>query len=264
MTSSSDEPSQDKPRTPREISGAWLEMQGANYASEFAAKVIIPDMSAWISPDYFQTVIPALSDFAKKMSTVAAVSFPKEQLESIQKTFAQASGLILRDSVYDSYAEMMHGITPALQGFAEANIMPDIQASMSAMTSSLAAAVDTSQIQSLLATASAFTADLSDRDIDERVDEFFETHPGLAGSIEQSPALYALSKADRRLIVWLVGIIVTLYVGTSLLQIGTDSPELKAIIDAFGLDLGGGVPAGISAGAYTNKALKKLPQEESE
>jgi hypothetical protein len=186
------------------------------------------------------------------------------ELAGDQHVEVHASSVILRDSVYDSYAEMMQGITPALQSFAQTHIMTNIQASMSAMTSSIAEAIDTAQIQTLLATASAFTADLSDQEIDERVEEFFESHLDLAGSIERCPALYAMPKADRRLVVWLVGIIVTLYVGTTLLQIGTDNPELKAFIDAFGLDLGGGVPAGISAGAATNKLLKKLPQKDSE
>lgn len=192
------------------------------------------------------------------------MTFPKGQLETIQQTFSHASSVILRASVYDSYAEMMQGITPTLQSFAQRHIVPDIQASMAAMTSSIAEAIDTSEIQTLLATASAFTADLSDQELDERVEEFFESYPDLVGSIEQSPALYAMPTADRRLVVWFVGIIVTLYVGTTLLQIGIDNPELKAFIDAFGLDLGGGVPAGISAGAATNKILKKLPQKDSE
>jgi hypothetical protein len=264
MTSRSDEPSSDKPLTPREVSDAWLELQGADYAKDFTARVNIPDLSGLIPPDYFQKVMPVLTDFAQNISTVAAVTFPKEQLASIQQTFVRASSVILRDSVYDSYADMMRGLTPALESFAKTTALtPDIQASMSAMTTSLAASIDTSHIQSLLATASAFTADLSEEDVNERVEGFFESHPDVAGSIEQSPVLYALSREDRRLIVWLVGIIVTLYVGTTLLHIGTDNPELKAIIDAFGLDFGGGLPAGVSVAAATNKALDKLPQEET-
>lgn len=234
------------------------------YASEFAAKVNIPDMSALIPPDYFKTLMPALNEMAKNMSAMVAMTFPREQLESMQKTFAQTSGLVLRDSVYDSYAEMMRGLTPALQGFAQATVVPEIQASMSAMASSLTAAIDTARIQDILASASALRKGFADQDLDELTDEFFENNPDFAESIEKSPALYALSKADRRLIVWLVGIIVTLYVATTLLNIGTDNPGLKAFVDAFGLDFGGGVPAGITAAAATNKALSKLPQEEAE
>jgi hypothetical protein len=77
MTLNSDEPSPDKPLDRREISDAWLEMQRVNYASEFAAKVDIPDMSALIPPDYFQHVMPALPDFARNISAVAAATFPK-------------------------------------------------------------------------------------------------------------------------------------------------------------------------------------------
>jgi hypothetical protein len=66
------------------------------------------------------------------------------------------------------------------------------------------------------------------------------------------------------LIVWFVGIIMTLYVGNALLHSGTEFPEVKAMIDAFGLDAGGGLPAGLTAARLTDKALDNLPQAESE
>lgn len=123
---------------------------------------------------------------------------------------------------------------------------------------------DTARIQDLLATATTLRQGFTDEDIDELTDEFYTSHPDLAESLEESPALWTLSRTDRKLIVWLVGIIVTLNVGNALLHIGTDMPELKAVIDAFGLDAGGGLPAGITAAAATNEVLKKLPQEEAE
>lgn len=75
--------------------------------------------------------------------------------------------------------------------------------------------------------------------------------------------LYALSKADRALVVWFVRIRITLYVAAALLNLGTQNPDLKDLLDAFGVG-GGGVAAGWSAGKVTDKASDKLPQEESE
>jgi hypothetical protein len=259
MTSSSAGQSPDKPLTPREISEAWLEMQGPDYASEFAAKVKIPDMSGLVPPDYFQTLMPALTEMAKNMSAMVAVTFPREQLESIQKTFAQTSGLILRDSVYESYAEMMRGLTPALQSFAQATVVPDIQASMSAMASSLATAIDTSRIQDLLASASALRNELADQDIDELTDEFFWSHPDLAESIDEIPALRVLSKAERNLVIWYVRICVTMTFTCILLNINMEHPQLDAFIGALGIT--GGLESGKKAGALTGRVLDKLPQE---
>lgn len=262
MTSSSAGQSPDKPLTPREISDAWLEMQGPNYASDFAARVRIPDLSGMIPPDYFQTLMPALTEISKNISAMVAVTFPREQLESIQKAFAQASGSILRDSVYDSYADVVHGLTPVLQKFAQATAMPDIQASLSAMTSSLAAAIDTAQIQDLLASASALREELADQDIDELTDEFFWSHPGLAESIDEIPALRLLSKAERKLVIWYVRLCVTMTFTCILLNINMENPQLDAIIGALGIS--GSLETGKKAAALTGRFLDKLPQEESE
>lgn len=241
-----------------------MQMQGPNYASEFASRVSIPDMGALI-PDFANSLAPALTELSRNVSSLVAVKFPMEQLESIQKMVNQASEIVIRDSALESYAEMMRSLTPALESLAQTALMPKMQASISAMASSLATAVDTSRMQNLLATASAFRAELADEeDLDELTDQFFASHPDLAESLEETPALYALSRADRRLIVWFVGFIVTLYVGNALLNIGTDYPEVKAMIDAFGLDAGGGLPAGMAAALLTDQALDKLPQKESE
>jgi hypothetical protein len=52
-------------------------------------------------------------------------------------------------------------------------------------------------------------------------------------------------------------------VAAALLNLGTQNPDLKDLLDAFGVG-GGGVAAGWSAGKLTDKASDKLPQEERE
>ncbi len=101
------------------------------------------------------------------------------------------------------------------------------------MTSSFATSVDTSHIQEILASASTLMERLTDEDLEE-IDDFFETDPYLAETIEEIPALYTLSKTDRTLLVLFVRICVTMAVACIMLKIDADLPELQRVIDAFG------------------------------
>ena len=125
------------------------------------------------------------------------------------------------------------------------------------MTSWFATSVDTSHIQEILASASTLMERLTDEDLEE-IDDFFETHPYLAETIEEIPALYTLSKTDRTLLVLFVRICVTMAVACIMLKIDADLPELQRVIDAFGSV--GGWAAGKKAGEFTDKVLDDLPQ----
>lgn len=257
MTSSTAGQSSDQPLTPREISKAWLEMHGEDYAKGLASEIVIPDMRA-LMPDFHEIMAPMI-EMSKRMSAMVAVTFPKEQLASMHKVLAQTSGIILRDSVYESYAEMMRGITPSLQRLAQATLTPDIQATINALTSSMAATVDMSQIQGLLASASALREELADQDIDEVTDEFFWNHPELADSIEELPALRVLSKAERNLVIWYVRLCVAMTFTCILLNINLENSQLDAVLSAVGVS--GGWPTGKKAGEHMDKALDRLEQK---
>lgn len=264
MTSNSAGHSPDQPITPREIRDAWMQVQGPDYASEFASNLNIPDLSA-LGPHVFTTVAPALLEFSKNMASVLPDTLPVDQLAGNLQVLVRAPGMdIVRKSLLASHAESLKGLYSSLDVVALSALLPQLQESLSIFAKNVAASVATSQVQSVLADATSLREKLGEQDVDELTDQFFASHPHLAESIEESPALYALSGADRRLIVWFIGIMVTLYVGSTLLNIGTENPELKAIIDAFGLDFGGGAPAGWAALKFADKALEKLPQEESE
>lgn len=252
------------------VPDAWLKMQESTrlmtaHMMPDASKMM-PDMSKYAMPVLSDSTLMRMAELTKQMADVAALRFPTEDLNRMQKLITQqTSGL---DSFARQFAENQAALDKMLEPsrtmLKMASHNDQIQKSIEAMASHFAAQMDTSRIQDLLATANTLRQGITDEEVDELTDEFYTSYPDFAESVEASPALWTLSKTDRMLIVWLVGIIVTLYVGNALLYIGTDLPELKAVIDAFGLDFGGGVPAGITAAAATNEVLKKLPQEEAE
>lgn len=241
------------------VTDAWLKMQESTLMMN---RAMMPDLNK-LFPDTSKLLTPAFADAIQSAANMAAMTFPKGHLTDMQRIVGQTSGVEAAvKQINDNHAAISKMLdlsyaTPKMLGFDD-----QFQKSITAATSSLVSTIDTSGLQGILATASAFRDELGEQDLDELTDEFFENHPDLAASLEQSPALYALSKSDRRFIVWFVGIIVTLYVGNALLHIGTDYPEVKAMIDAFGLDAGGGLPAGWAAAKLMDKALDKLPQEE--
>lgn len=253
------------------VSDAWLKMQESNrrMTAHMMPDVskMMPDMSKYAMPQVLSdSTLMRMSELSKQMADVAALRFPVEDMNRLQKLVTQQTAGL--DAFARQFAENQAAfdkmLEPSRTMLMMASHNDQIQKSIEAMASHFATQMDTSRIQDLLATASTLRQGLTDEDVEELTDDFYTAHPDLAESVEASPVLWTLSKTDRMLIVWLVGVIVTLYVGNALLSIGTDHPELKAAIDAFGLDFGGGVPAGITAAAATNEVLKKLPQEEAE
>lgn len=69
------------------------------------------------------------------------------------------------------------------------------------ITLSTAASLDNTRVQAVLASASRVRQQLNDEKLEELTEEFLGAQPNLAITLEQSPVLYALSKADRRLVV---------------------------------------------------------------
>ncbi len=250
---------------------AWLKMQESarmmNKAMMPDVNKMFPDMSKLAGPILTDSTMHRMAELSQKMADVAALSIPTADLDRMQKLGAQASGLgSVARQISDNHAAIskmfdMSLATPKVLGFDD-----QFQKSIAAMTSSLTMTIDTSRLQDVLATASAFKEEFAEQDIDELADEFFDNHPELAdsiaGSIEESGMLYALNKTDRALIIWFVRFCVTMTVACIMLNIDAELPELQRIIDALGL--GGGWAAGKKAAELTGKALNKLPQEEAE
>lgn len=250
---------------------AWLKMQEStrmmNKAMMPDVSKMFPDMSKYAMPVLTDSTMNRMAELSKKMADVAALSIPTADLDRMQKLVTQATGLeSVAKQISDNHAAIskmldMSIATPKMLGFDD-----QFQKSIAAMTSTLTTTIDTSRLQDILATASAFKEEFAEQDIDELADEFFDNHPELAGSItesiEESGALYALNKTDRALIIWFVRICVTLTVACVMLNIDAELPELQRIIDALGL--GGGWAAGKKAEELTGKTLDKLPQEEAE
>jgi hypothetical protein len=231
-------------------------------AGPLVAKSFMFDMSS-LMPDYSKLMEPLALQLSKSVASFVAATYPN-QMTGIQKMIVDASGVNNISKMFmDSHDKMLRGMFPPMNVIAGLGLTDPLQSSIGALTKSLATSIDTSYVNSILANAATFRDRLAEEDYEELAGEFFENQPDLAQSIAESPALHALSTSDRRLIVWFVGIIVTLYVGNALLHIGTDFPEVKAMIDAFGLDAGGGVPAGLAAAKATDMALERLPQEEA-
>lgn len=262
MTSTSASQSPDDQLASREISEAWLEMHGADYGREFAARVKIPDMSGLVSEEYIKAVLPAFTELSKSMSSLAAAAFPTHLLKSMQQLFVKTAGLeMISKTFIEGYAEIMK---PLIQSINALDIAPygEFQKTIASMASSMTAAIDTSQIQDLLASASALRHELADEDIDELTDEFFWSHPNLAESIEEIPALRALSKSERNLVIWYVRICVAMTFTCILLNINMENPQLDAVLGAVGIS--GGWQAGKSAGGHAGRALDKLEKAKSE
>jgi hypothetical protein len=241
------------------LAGVWGKMD----ASALVAKPFMFDIGA-LMPDYSKLMEPLALQLSKSVASFVAATYPC-QMTGIQKMIMDASGVNSVSKMFvDSHDKVLRGMFPSINVINGLGLADQMQSSIGALTKSLTTSVDTSYVNSILANAATFRDRLAEEDYEELAVEFFENQPDLAQSIAEAPALHALSHSDRRLIVGFVGIIVTLYVGNALLHIGTDYPEVKAMIDAFGLDAGGGVPAGLAAAAATDKALEKLPQQELE
>jgi hypothetical protein len=225
----------------------------------------MPDLSKMF-PDYGKMAIePLMTTLQNSIVPAMETAYPVNRLAEFHKLLIDSSGInSVSKMLVESHNLMLKDLIPsfnALNDWAKEN---QFQTTLLTMAKETAFALDNPAFSGLLATASTFRERLDEQELEGLTDEFFETHPDLAASIEQSPAVRTLSLADRRVIVWTVGLIVMLYVSNALLHLGTDCPELKAIVDALGLDAGGGLPAGYAAAKLTGKALEKLPEADEE
>ncbi|MGO4145756.1 hypothetical protein AB4Y77_11770 [Paenarthrobacter sp. YAF11_1] len=248
----------------RGVTDTWLKMQQSSLNTALFPNYdkLIPDFSKLVPSVLTDSTADKMAELTRKITAAMAPKFVDQHREAMQKMLSQATGAErIAKQINDNQTAIFKMIDPSLGAIRMMQHEERFQKSMAAMASSFASTIDASQFQDILASASKLREQLAEEDLEE-IDDFFESHPELAGDIDESPALYVLTKTDRALIVWFVRIVVALYVGAGLLIIGTDSPELKAVIDAFGLDFGGGLPAGWAAGEIAKKALDQLPQEE--
>lgn len=241
------------------LASVWATMD----KSPLIAKPYMLDLGAMM-PDYNKMMSPLLGEISRSLKSAIEMAYPSDQLAGIQKMIIEASGITnVAKMVIDSQTQEMRGLYPSLNFLASSGLLQEqFQVPMTALTKSLAASVDTSYIHSVLADAIKFRAELAEQDLDDLTDDFFDNHPDLAESIEELPALYALSKTDRTAAIWFVRLAVMMAVTCVVLNINTDYPELEKIIAALGI--GGGWEAGKKAGQATEKTLDKLPQKEAE
>ncbi len=212
-------------------------------------------------PDYNKMMSPLLADISKTVASAIEMAYPSAQLVGIQKMIIDASGVSNVAKMFlDSHTEMMRGLYPTLNMVAGLGLQERFPLPVAALTKSLAASIDTSYINGVLADAIRFHAELAEQHLDDLTDDFFENHPDLAESIEELPALYVLSKTDRRVAIWFVRFTVMMAVTCFILNINTEYPDLEKIVAALGLS--GGWEAGKKAGEFTGKALDNLPQAE--
>lgn len=238
------------------LASVWATMD----ASPLLAKPFMLDMSS-LMPDYNKMMWPLLADISKTVASAIEMAYPSAQLASIQKMIIDASGVNNVAKMFlDSHTEIMRGLYPSLNMVAGLGLQEQFQLPVAALTQSLAASIDTSYINGVLADAIRFHAELAEQHLDDLTDDFFENHPALAESIEELPALYALSKADRKVVIWFVRFAVMMAVTCVILNINTEYPDLEKIVAALGLS--GGWEAGKKAGEFTGKALDNLPRAE--
>jgi hypothetical protein len=238
------------------LASVWATMD----ASPLLAKPLMFDMSSLV-PDYNKMMSPMLEDISKTVASAIEMAYPSAQLAGIQKMVIDASGVNSVAKMFlDSHMQMMRGLYPSLNMVAGLGLQEQFQLPVAALTKSLAASIDISDINGVLADAIKCRAGLAEQDLDDLTDDFFENHPDLAESIEELPALYALSKADRTVVIWFVRFAVMMAVTCVILNLNTEYPDLEKIIAALGLS--GGWEAGKKAGEFTGKALDNLPQAE--
>lgn len=239
------------------MAGVWGKMD----TSALIGKPTVFDMTT-LMPDYSKMMEPLALQVSKSVASFISATYT-DQLASIQKSILRASGVNNISKMFlDSHNAMLRGMFPPISLVTSLGLSEQFQSPISAITKSLAASIDTSYVDSILASAVTFRDQLAEEDLEDLTDDFLENHPDLAESIEELPALYTLSKTDRALVVWFVRICVTMTVACVLLNIEAEFPEVQRFIDVLGI--GGGLAAGKKAGDVTEKVLDRLPQEEAQ
>jgi hypothetical protein len=251
--------------TSRGVADAWLEMHETSFMNKGVFpdyRALFPDMSRLVAQSFLtDSTMNRMAELAQKMSKAVAPTFMTQNLDAMYKLAAQTTGIgRFARQLSDNQAAIAKMVDPSLSALRAMGYDERFQTSLAAMTSSFATSIDnTSHIQDILASASTMMEELTDEDLEE-IDDFFESHPDLAESVEEIPVLYTLSKTDRAMVVFFVRVCVTVAVACIMVNIEAELPEVQRIIDAFG-GLGGWA-AGKKAADYTDRVLDKLPQAE--
>ncbi|WP_394525614.1 hypothetical protein [Paenarthrobacter nicotinovorans] len=247
----------------RGVADAWLKMHETSFMNKSLFPdydALIPDMNK-LAPSFLtDSTMDRMTELAKKMLEVVAPTFMTQNLDPMQKLAAQTTGIErFARQLSDNQAAITKMLDPSLSAFKVMSYDGRFQTSLAAMSSSFATSIDTSRIQDILASASTLMEGLTDEDLEE-IDDFFESQPDLAETVEELPVLYTLSKTDRALFILFVRVCVTMAVACIMLNIEAELPEVQRLIDAFvGI---GGWAVGKKAGEITGKVLDKLPQAE--
>lgn len=249
--------------TSRGVADAWLKMHETSFMNKALFpedNALIPDMSKWAPSFLTDSTMDRMTELAKKMSEAVAPTFMTQNLEAMQKLAAQTTGIErFAKQLSDNQAAIAKMMDPSLTALKVMGYDDRFQKSLAAMTSSFATSIDTLRVQDILASATILMEGLTDEDL-EGIDDFFDSHPDLAETVEELPVLYTLSRTDRVLFILFVRVCVTLAVACIMLNIEAELPEVQRLIDAFGGI--GGWAAGKKAGEFTGKMLDKLPQAE--
>lgn len=207
--------------------------------------------------------------FTDTTANLGSLVLKQMNLSGISKMFSDmASTVSISKMIAEYYASNVGSIGQALAAMhrSQSDAMfqsVDIQKAMANFSRAFTQSVETANVSSLLRQASSLQGAFDDHpDIEHFAAVFLEEQPELAASIEQLPFLITLSTMDRKLIVWFIAIVVSIYVTMGLVTIGTDNPELHSLLGDLGI--GSGMAAGAVAGRGTKKLLDRLPEAENE
>lgn len=172
------------------------------------------------------------------------------------------STLSISKMISDQYASSFGSLGKALAEMRRVQFdgmfqTAELQNAMLGFSRALTDTTGTRNVSSLLSQAASLQGILEDKpDIEQFATEFFEDQPELAESIEELPFLINLSSTERKLIVWFIGVVVSIYVTLGLLTLNRENPDLHSVLGDLGI---AGPAAGIAAGKGTKKLLDMLP-----
>lgn len=221
----------------------------------------------------FESMAPSLTtlmgshftDVTSSLGSLVLKQFDTSHVSMIATEMA--SSLSVSKLVADHYAANVGSIGQALAQLyrTEFNMMSqsvDLKKMMEAVSRSFEQSAGLPSVISLLSQAASLQGILEDQpDVERFSADFLEEQPELAEAIEELPVLVNLSSAERKLIVWFVGVVVSIYVTLGLVTINGENPDLHSILGDLGI---AGPAAGIAVGKGTKKLLDKLPPVEGD
>lgn len=222
----------------------------------------------------FESMRPSLvsllgPQFTNVTAGLGSLVLKQIDMSGISKMLADiAPSTRISKMIAEQYAPNVNGIGLALAQMHRVQLEAvvqnvDLKKAIESFNRSFMQSVSTPSVSALLSQATALQDILEDQpDVEQFAAEFLEEQPALAASIEELPFLVTLSSMDRKLIVWFITVVVSIYVTMGLVTIGTDNPELHALLGDLGV--GSGIAAGAVVGKGTKKLLDKLPAAEND